>query len=50
MGYISYDILDGRITTAARDNAISAAENRIGRFLMVYMGDYSGSECLSIYR
>ena len=50
MHYISYDILDGRITTAARDNAISAAENRMGRFLLVYMGDYSGSECLSLYR
>ena len=50
MGYISYDILDRRITTAARDNAISAAENRMGRFLLVYMGDYSGSECLSIYK
>jgi transposase len=22
----------------------------MGRFLLVYMGDYSGSECLSIYR
>ena len=40
MRYISYDILDGRIITAARDNAISAAENRMGRFLLVYMGDY----------
>ena len=39
-----------RYITAARDNAISAAENRMGRFLLVYMGDYSGSECLSIYR
>ncbi len=50
MRYVSYGIMDGRITTAARDNAISAAENRMGRFLPVYRGDYSGSECLSLYR
>ncbi|MDA8142831.1 MAG: hypothetical protein M0T81_02470 [Thermoplasmatales archaeon] len=44
-------ILGGmRYITAARDNAISAAENRMGRILMVYMGDYSGSGCLIIYR
>lgn len=36
MRYISYDIVDGRITTAARDNVISAAENKIGRFLLLY--------------
>ncbi|MHB8371605.1 MAG: hypothetical protein ACYDBI_02700 [Thermoplasmataceae archaeon] len=30
--------------------AISAAENRMGRFLLVYKGEYSGSSCLSVYR
>ena len=38
MRYISYDILGDRITTAARDNAISAAENRMGRFLLGVRG------------
>ena len=41
---------DGRITTRARNNAISAAENRMGRFLLVYRGNYTPLECLSIYR
>ena len=40
---------DGRITTRARNNAISAAENRMGRFLLVYRGNYTPLECLSIY-
>ena len=41
---------DGRITTRARNNAISAAENRMGRFLLVYRGNYTPLECLSVYR
>ena len=48
--YFTWGIEDGRITTKARDNAISAAENRIRKFLLVHCGDYSPLECLSIYR
>lgn len=48
--YITYGIENGKVVTKARDNAISAAENRMGRFLLVYRGEYSPSECLSIYR
>ena len=33
----------------ARNNAISDAENRMGRFLLVYSGGYTPLECLSIY-
>ena len=31
-----------------RNNAISAAENRMGRFLLVYRDCYTPLECLSI--
>ncbi len=48
--HISYSIIDGMIVTEAKDNAISAAENRMGRFLLVYNGEYPPSECLPIYR
>lgn len=48
--YITYRIENGKVITAAKDNAISAAENRMGRFLLVFRGDYPPSECLSIYR
>lgn len=48
--YITYRIENKKIITAAKDNAISAAENRMGRFLLVYRGDYSPSDCLSTYR
>ena len=34
----------------ARNNAISDAGNRMGRFLLVYSGGYTPLECLSIYR
>jgi transposase len=48
--YISYRVENGSVRTAARNKAISAAENRMGRFLLVFRGAYSGSECLSAYR
>ena len=48
--YFTWRIEDGRIRIRARNNAISAAENRMGRFLLVYRGNYTPLECLSIYR
>jgi len=48
--YFTWRIDNNRITTKARNNAISAAENRMGKFLLVYRGDYTPLECLSIYR
>jgi transposase len=48
--YFTWRIEDGRIKTRAKNNAISAAENRMGRFLLVYKGEYTPLECLSIYR
>ena len=48
--YFTWSIEDGRIKTRARNNAITAAENRMGRFLLVYNGEYKPLECLSLYR
>ena len=50
MKYISYTVKDGTITTRARNNAITAIENRMGRFMLVNNGDYDPMSCLSIYR
>ncbi len=48
--YFTWKIVDGRIKTMAKNNAISAAENRMGRFLLVYNGEYTSLEYLSLYR
>lgn len=48
--YISYRIENGTFITGARNNAVSVHENRMGRFLLVYNGEYSASEVLSMYR
>jgi transposase len=48
--YFTWRIEDSKIKTRAMNNAISAAENRMGRFLLVYNGEYTPLECLSIYR
>ena len=33
--YISYAVKDGKVTIGARNNTITAAENRMGRFMLV---------------
>ena len=48
--YFTWRVEDGRIKTWVRNNAITAAENRMGKFLLVYRGEYTPLECLSIYR
>ena len=42
---ISYrGVENGHTTAKAKNNAISAEENRMGRFLLVYSGGYSALE------
>ncbi|MHB1662256.1 MAG: IS1634 family transposase [Thermoplasmataceae archaeon] len=48
--YIRTTVKDGRYHTQARNNAISQMENRMGRFLLVYRGEYTPIECLDLYR
>ena len=50
MKHISYTVKDGKVTTRARNNAITAAENRMGRFMLVYHGNYDPISCFSVYR
>ncbi|MCL5437582.1 MAG: IS1634 family transposase [Candidatus Thermoplasmatota archaeon] len=48
--YIRTTAKDGRYHGQARNNAISRRENRMGRFMLAYNGDYSPTECLDLYR
>ncbi|MHB1902374.1 MAG: IS1634 family transposase, partial [Cuniculiplasma sp.] len=48
--YIRTTVKDGTYHTQARNNAISQRENRMGRFLLVYRGEYTPIECLDLYR
>ena len=48
--YIRTVVKDGKYHTQARNNAISLRENRMGRFMLVYKGEYTPIECLDLYR
>ena len=48
--YIRTTIRNGKYHAQARNNAISQRENRMGRFMLVYRGEYSPIECLDLYR
>ena len=48
--YIRATVKDGEYHVQARNNAISQRENSMGRFMLVYSGEYSPVECLDLYR
>ena len=48
--YIKTTVKEGKYYVQARNNAISQRENRMGRFMLVYSGEYSPIECLDLYR
>ena len=48
--YIRTTVKDGKYHAQARNNAISQRENRMVRFMLVYRGEYSPTECLDLYR
>ncbi len=48
--YIRVTAKDGKYHAYARNNAISQRENRMGRFMLVYNGEYTPTECLDLYR
>ncbi|EQD75680.1 transposase (IS4) [mine drainage metagenome] len=48
--YIRSTVKDGKYHAQARNNAISQKEHRMGRFMLVYSGEYTPIECLDLYR
>jgi len=48
--YLQVIVKDNKIIAKPRDKAISAIEHRMGKFLLVYQGNYTGLECLMYYR
>ncbi|MGC8726359.1 MAG: IS1634 family transposase, partial [Thermoplasmata archaeon] len=47
--YLQISVKDNKVITKPRNKAISAIENRMGKFLLVYHGNYTGLECLMYY-
>jgi transposase len=48
--FIEWEAVDGRFEVSLRKNAVSAALNRMGKFILLYRGEFSWVECLSLYR
>jgi transposase len=47
---IEWRTIDGKFEVALRKNAISQAVNKLGKFILLYQGQFSWEECLSLYR
>jgi len=48
--FIEWQTVDGMFEVALRKNAISQAVNKLGKFILLYQGQFSWEECLSLYR
>lgn len=48
--FIEWKAVNGRFQISIRKNAVSQAINKMGKFILLYRGDFSWEECLSLYR
>ncbi len=48
--FIEWKAIDGKFEVSVRKNAVSQAINKMGKFILLYRGNYSWNECLSLYR
>ena len=48
--FIEWRTADGKFEVVLRKNAISQAINKLGKFILLYQGQFSWEECLSLYR
>ena len=48
--FIDWKAVDGKFVVSLRKNAISQAINKMGKFILLYRGEFSWVECLWLYR
>lgn len=48
--YISWKVNNGRFEVELKKNAVSQRINRMGRYILLYHGNFGWEECLSLYR
>lgn len=48
--FIEWKVADGKFEVSLRKNAVSQAVNKMGKFILLYRGEFSWDECLALYR
>lgn len=48
--YIDWKVNNNRFEVELKKNAVSQRVNRMGRFILLYRGNFGWEECLSLYR
>ena len=48
--FIEWKAVNGKFQVSLRENAVSAAINKMGKFILLYRGEFSWDECISLYR
>jgi transposase len=48
--FIEWKAVNGKFEVSLRKNAVSQAVNKMGKFILLYSGEFSWEECLTLYR
>ena len=48
--YLSWKVIDGRFVITIKDKAVAQHVNKLGLFILLYDGEFTWDECLSLYR
>ena len=48
--FIEWKAVDGKFEVSLRKNAVSQSINKMGKFILLYRGEFSWAECLGLYR
>ena len=48
--FIEWEAIEGRFQVGLKKNAVYQAINKMGKFILLYRGEFSWVECLSLYR
>jgi len=48
--FIEWKAADGKFQVSLRKNAVSQAINKMGKFILLYRGEFTWEECLALYR
>jgi transposase len=48
--FIEWKAIDGKFQVSLRKNAVSQAINKMGKFILLYRGEFTWVECLALYR
>lgn len=48
--FIEWKVVDGKFQVSLRKNAVSQTVNKMGKYILLFRGEFSWRKCLALYR